>query len=143
MLDLGSFSNENFDPKKWINSACQSRHPQDSLDKHLVDMEMKLQMVSEEIAASLEEQSAAALLRVPRATRDVIRLRDDAVSLRSAVSSILQKLKKVRTQKFRIGLGFQFALFPRNHTSHWAEQWINYDNWIEVLECFWFPYRSL
>ncbi|RDX89592.1 Conserved oligomeric Golgi complex subunit 7 [Mucuna pruriens] len=94
MLDLGPFSNENFDPKKWINSACQSRHPQDSLDKHLVDTEMKLQMVSEEIAASLEEQSTAALLRVPRATRDVIRLRDDAVSLRSAVSSILQKLKK-------------------------------------------------
>ncbi|CAN6705518.1 unnamed protein product [Malus baccata var. baccata] len=51
-------------------------------------------MVSEEIAASLEEQSASALLRVPRATRDVVRLRDDAVSLRSAVSSILDKLKK-------------------------------------------------
>jgi hypothetical protein len=96
MVDLGPFSDENFDPKKWINSACQSRHPQESLDKHLVDLEMKLQMVSEEIAASLEEQSAAALLRVPRATRDVIRLRDDAVSLRSAVSAILQKLKKVR-----------------------------------------------
>ncbi|KAK2379761.1 conserved oligomeric Golgi complex subunit [Trifolium repens] len=94
MVDLGPFSDENFDPKKWINSACQSRHPQESLDKHLVDLEMKLQMVSEEIAASLEEQSAAALLRVPRATRDVIRLRDDAVSLRSAVSAILQKLKK-------------------------------------------------
>ncbi|KAI5389610.1 conserved oligomeric Golgi complex subunit 7 isoform X1 [Lathyrus oleraceus] len=94
MVDLGPFSNENFDPKKWINSACQSRHPQESLDKHLVDLEMKLQMVSEEIAASLEDQSTAALLRVPRATRDVIRLRDDAVSLRSAVSAILQKLKK-------------------------------------------------
>ncbi|KAK7263976.1 hypothetical protein RJT34_31576 [Clitoria ternatea] len=89
MLDLGPFSNENFDPKKCINSACQSRHPQDSLDKHLLDMEMKLQMASVEIAASLEDQSAAALLRVPRTTRDVIRLRDDAVSLRSAVSSIL------------------------------------------------------
>ncbi|MED6173033.1 Golgi transport complex subunit 7 [Stylosanthes scabra] len=94
MLDLGPFSSENYDPKKWINAACQSRHPQDPLDKHLVDLEMKIQMVSEEIAASLEEQSAAALLRVPRATRDVIRLRDDAVSLRSAVSAILQTLKK-------------------------------------------------
>lgn len=94
-LDLGPFSGENFDPKKWINSACQTRHPQESLDKHLVDLEMKLQMVSEEIAASLEELSANALLRVPRATRDVIRLRDDAVSLRSAVSGILLKLKKV------------------------------------------------
>ncbi|XP_050225830.1 conserved oligomeric Golgi complex subunit 7 [Mercurialis annua] len=94
MLDLGPFSDEKFDPKKWINSACQSRHPQESLDKHLVDLEMKLQMISEEISASLEEQSAAALLRVPRATRDVIRLRDDAVSLRNSISAIFQKLKK-------------------------------------------------
>ncbi|CAI0380971.1 unnamed protein product [Linum tenue] len=94
MLDLGPFSDEKFDPKKWINFACQTRHPQESLDDHLVDMEMKLQMMSEEIAASLEEQSAAALLRVPRATRDVVRLRDDAVSLRSSISAILQKLKK-------------------------------------------------
>ncbi|XP_054816180.1 conserved oligomeric Golgi complex subunit 7 [Prosopis cineraria] len=94
MLDLGPFSNENFDPKKWINSACQTRHPQDSLDKHMVDLEMKLQMLSEEIAASLEEQSAASLLRVPRASRDVVRLRDDAISLRLAVSGILQKIKK-------------------------------------------------
>ncbi|KAL5744305.1 hypothetical protein ACOSP7_027165 [Xanthoceras sorbifolium] len=94
MLDLGPFSDEKFDPKKWINSACQTRHSDDSLDNHLVDLEMKLQMVSEEIAASLEEQSAAALLRVPRATRDVVRLRDDAVSLRGSVSGILQKLKK-------------------------------------------------
>ena len=40
------------------HSATQSRDPQDSLDSHLVDLEMKLQMVSEEIAASLEEQNA-------------------------------------------------------------------------------------
>ncbi|KAK8482270.1 hypothetical protein V6N13_076779 [Hibiscus sabdariffa] len=94
MLDLGPFSDEKFDPKKWINTACKTRHPQDSLDKHMVDLEMKLQMVSEEIAASLEEQSASALLRVPRATRDVLRLQDDAVSLRNSVAGILDKLKK-------------------------------------------------
>ncbi|KAL2540072.1 conserved oligomeric Golgi complex component-related [Abeliophyllum distichum] len=94
MVDLSAFSDEKFDPKRWINGAVQQRHQQDPLDKHLVDLEMKLQMVSEEIAASLEEQSAASLLRVPRATRDVIRLRDDALSLRSSVASILQYLKK-------------------------------------------------
>ncbi|XP_016477839.2 conserved oligomeric Golgi complex subunit 7-like [Nicotiana tabacum] len=94
MVDLSSFSDEKFDPKKWINEVFQSRHPQDPVDKHLVDLEMKLQMVSEEIAASLEEQSAAALLRVPRTTRDVSRLRDDALTLRSALSAILLKLKK-------------------------------------------------
>lgn len=94
MVDLGAFSDEKFDAKKWINAAVQARHPQDPLEKHLVDLEMKLQMMAEEISASLEEQSAAAILRVPRATRDVIRLRDDAVSLRSNVSSILNKLKQ-------------------------------------------------
>lgn len=95
MLDLGPFSDEKFDAKRWVNSSCQARHPQDSLEKHLVDLEMKLQIASEEIGASLEEQSGGALLRVPRATRDVLRLRDDAVSLRGSVAGILQKLKKV------------------------------------------------
>lgn len=94
MIDLTSFSEEKFDPKKWINAACQSRHPEEPLDKHLVDLEMKLQMVSEEIDASLEEQSAAALLRIPRANRDIVRLRDDAVSLHSSVGSVLQRLVK-------------------------------------------------
>ena len=95
MVDLGPFSDEEFDAKRWVNSTCQARHPQDSLEKHLVDLEMKLQIASEEIGSSLEEQSGSALLRVPRATRDVLRLRDDAVSLRSSVAGILQKLKKV------------------------------------------------
>ncbi|KAM0061777.1 putative oligomeric Golgi complex subunit 7 protein [Helianthus debilis subsp. tardiflorus] len=94
MIDLASFSDEKFDAKKWINNASNSRHPHDPLDKHLVDLEMKLQMMSEEIAASLEEQSSAAILRVPRASRDVIRLRDDALSLRHSVASILLNLKK-------------------------------------------------
>ncbi|EYU24953.1 hypothetical protein ABFS82_06G047400 [Erythranthe guttata] len=94
MVDLSSFSEEKFDPKRWINGAVQQRHPQDPVEKHLVDLEMKLQMVSEEIASSLEEQSSSALLRVPRASRDVLRLRDDALSLRSSVANILLFLKK-------------------------------------------------
>lgn len=95
MVDLSAFSDEKFDPKKWINGALQQRHPQDPVEKQLVDLEMKLQVVSEEIAASLEEQSSAAILRVPRASRDVLRLRDEALSLRSSVASILLFLKKV------------------------------------------------
>ncbi|OVA13864.1 Conserved oligomeric Golgi complex subunit 7 [Macleaya cordata] len=103
MIDLGAFSDEKFDAKKWINTAASqcSRHPTHQeeqsavvLEKHMTDLEMKLQMMSEEISASLEEQSSAALLRVPRASRDVIRLRDDSISLRTSVSGIILKLKK-------------------------------------------------
>ncbi|XP_021769234.1 conserved oligomeric Golgi complex subunit 7-like [Chenopodium quinoa] len=94
MVDLGAFSDEKFDAKKWINNAVKARHPQDVLENHLADLEMKLQLMSEEISASLEEQSSASILRVPRATRDVIRIRDDAVSLRSSISTILTKIKQ-------------------------------------------------
>lgn len=94
MVDLSSFSDEKFDAKKWINGACKARHPEEAVEKYLGDLEMKLQAASEEIATSLDEQSASSLLRVPRASRDVIRLRDDALVLRSAVSGILNKLKK-------------------------------------------------
>ncbi|KAE8720182.1 ribosomal RNA small subunit methyltransferase NEP1-like [Hibiscus syriacus] len=41
-----------------------------------------------------QEQSSSAILRVPRATCDILRLQDDAVSLRNSVVGILNKLKK-------------------------------------------------
>lgn len=96
MLDLASFGDDKFHAKAWVNGACKARHPDDSLDKYLGDLEMKLQLMAENIAASLEDQSAQALLRVPRASRDVFRVRDDAVSLRSTVSAVLHKLQQVR-----------------------------------------------
>ncbi|KAH7292646.1 hypothetical protein KP509_29G079000 [Ceratopteris richardii] len=94
VVNLSSFADENFNPKAWVNEACKSRHPEDPIDKHLTDLETKLQLVSENIATSLEEQSSASLLKVPRASREIIRLRDDATSLRSTVSTILSRLKQ-------------------------------------------------
>jgi hypothetical protein len=95
MVDLASFGEEKFNAKGWVNAACKARHPDDSMEKYLGDLEMKLQLMAESIAGSLEEQSAQALLRVPRASRDVLRIRDDAISLRSTVSAVLNKLNQV------------------------------------------------
>ncbi len=95
MVDLASFGEEKFNAKGWVNAACKARHPDDSMEKYLGDLEMKLQLMAESIAGSLEEQSAQALLRVPRASRDVLRIRDDAISLRSTVSAVLSKLNQV------------------------------------------------
>jgi hypothetical protein len=95
VVDLASFAAEKFDPKAWLNDACRSRHSDDPLDSHLNDLDMKLQLLSENIASALEDQSSSSLLKVPRASREIIRLRDDASSLRSTVSSILHKLKQV------------------------------------------------
>ncbi|MCO5598331.1 hypothetical protein L7F22_061963 [Adiantum nelumboides] len=102
MVDLSSFADEKFSPKAWVNDACRSRHPDDLIDNHLSDLETKLQLISENIASSLEEQSSSSLLKVPRASREIIRLRDDAASLRSTVSTILTKLKQVLQLCFQI-----------------------------------------
>ncbi|PKA49966.1 hypothetical protein AXF42_Ash017505 [Apostasia shenzhenica] len=94
VVDLGDFYEESFDPKRWINAALESRHPQDPLDHFLSDLEESLRSSSEKIADALERESADALRRVPFACREVVGLRDDAQALRSVVSSILLKLKK-------------------------------------------------
>lgn len=94
-MDLASFSEEGFRPKDWVNAACHSKPPDEPIDKYLSEVEMKLQLLAENIAAQLEEQSGSAILRVPRAIREIDRVRDDALSLRGTVGGILQKLEQV------------------------------------------------
>ncbi|KAG0491921.1 hypothetical protein HPP92_005319 [Vanilla planifolia] len=94
VVDLREFSEEAFDPKKWINAALESRHPQDPVDHFLSDLEESLRSSSEKIADALEHEGADALLRVPHACREAVHLRDEAQALRSVVSSILLKLRK-------------------------------------------------
>lgn len=88
------FSSESFDSKQWINAALDARHPQDPLDRFILDLEETLRSASENISDSLERESTDALRRIPNAVRDVARLREDAVQLRSSVASILEKIKK-------------------------------------------------
>ncbi|CAI5501861.1 unnamed protein product [Closterium sp. Naga37s-1] len=63
---------------------------------------------AEDMGGALEEQSAGALLRVPRAVRETKRVRDDAVSLKGTVASILQRLQQVRGGRSRGGQGGQY-----------------------------------
>jgi hypothetical protein len=95
LMDLASFSEEGFSPKDWVNAACSSKPADEPVDKYLSEVEMKLQLLAENIAAQLEEQSSSAILRVPRAAREIDRVRDDALSLRGTVGGILQRLEQV------------------------------------------------
>eukprot|EP00252_Welwitschia_mirabilis_P007981 TRINITY_DN19689_c0_g1_i1.p1 TRINITY_DN19689_c0_g1~~TRINITY_DN19689_c0_g1_i1.p1 ORF type:complete len:847 (-),score=167.14 TRINITY_DN19689_c0_g1_i1:101-2641(-) len=90
-LELGGFAEEKFDAKRWINAASKSLGKGEEVEK-LSDLEMKLQLMSDDISSALEEQSSAALMRVPRANRDIARLKEDATSLRSILFSSLHSL---------------------------------------------------
>ncbi|XP_066371821.1 conserved oligomeric Golgi complex subunit 7-like [Miscanthus floridulus] len=92
VVDASEFRAEGFDPKRWINAALDARHPSEPLDRFLADAEERLRSAADDAAAALERDSGDALRRVPLACRDALRLRDDAVALRSHLASVLQSL---------------------------------------------------
>uniref|UniRef100_A0A0D9WT34 Conserved oligomeric Golgi complex subunit 7 n=1 Tax=Leersia perrieri TaxID=77586 RepID=A0A0D9WT34_9ORYZ len=94
VVDASEFGAEGFDPKRWINAALEARHPSEPLDRFLADAEERLRSAADDAAAALERDSADALRRVPLACRDALRLRDDAVSLRAHLASVLQSLSQ-------------------------------------------------
>uniref|UniRef100_A0ACD6AM15 Uncharacterized protein n=1 Tax=Avena sativa TaxID=4498 RepID=A0ACD6AM15_AVESA len=94
VVDPSEFGAEGFDPKRWINAALDARHPSEPLDRFLADAEERLRAAADDAGAALERDSADALRRVPLACRDALRLRDDAVALRSHLASVLQSLSQ-------------------------------------------------
>lgn len=74
MTDLSAFSETSFDPKAWINDACAHRSGEESLDRFLAEVEMRLQLSAEEIEAGLQETSSQAMRRIPFAVQEIYRL---------------------------------------------------------------------
>jgi len=81
MTDLTAFAEDGFDAKAWINAACAGKPQEEPLDRFLAELEMRLQLGSEEIEQSLTEVSTAALRRVPFAQQEVSRLKGDVAAL--------------------------------------------------------------
>jgi conserved oligomeric Golgi complex subunit 7 len=94
-VDVLEFGTEGFDPKRWINAALDARHPSELLDRFLADAEERLRAAADDAAAALERDSGDALRRIPLTCRDALRLREDAVALRSHLASVLQSLSQV------------------------------------------------
>ncbi|KAJ3672639.1 hypothetical protein LUZ60_007360 [Juncus effusus] len=104
VVDLTEFSSESFDPKRWINASVAAHRrrrasteadPAAEEDARLLsELEEALRQEADGVEAALERESSDALRRVPMACRDAMRLKDDAVVLRSLVSSLLLSLKQ-------------------------------------------------
>mmetsp|Transcript_24524 Transcript_24524/g.33821 ORF Transcript_24524/g.33821 Transcript_24524/m.33821 type:complete len:803 (+) Transcript_24524:165-2573(+) len=96
-VDLSIFSTADFDPKAWVNATCVSKPSEEtSLEKYLAELEMKLQLLAEDISVSLEDNSKQALLRVPRALGEVERVQAGALHLRGTVNTLTQTLTQAQ-----------------------------------------------
>ena len=58
----------------------------DALVKPLAELEMKVTLTIEDVQAALEEASATALHRVPRAVSEITQMRDDGAALKEAIA---------------------------------------------------------
>ena len=62
------------------------------MEKYLSEVEMKLQLMAEDISLALEEQSVSGLRRIPRAVAEIDRVEHDTKSLQSRIQGILRRL---------------------------------------------------
>lgn len=109
VVDLSEFGEETFDQKRWINASINShrlRRASSTAEadptelgaddgRLMSELQDALRQEADTVGAAVERDSADALRRVPMACRDAMRLRDDAITIRSLVSSLLSSLRQV------------------------------------------------
>jgi hypothetical protein len=69
--DISAFAEEGFDPVSWVNSLCGSKPSEESLERFLAEMEMRLQLAAEEVEAGLQDSSAQAMRRIPYCLQEI------------------------------------------------------------------------
>ena len=67
------------------------------MEKYLSEVEMKLQLVAEDISLALEEQSVAGLQRIPRAVAEIDRVEHESKNLQTRIAGILKRLDEAET----------------------------------------------
>mgnify|MGYP001804786082 CR=1 FL=1 len=63
---LAAFAEAGYDPVAFVNSACAAAPAEEPLERYLSELEMKLQLMAEDVVASLDEISVSTLQRAPR-----------------------------------------------------------------------------
>ncbi|EEH60806.1 uncharacterized protein MICPUCDRAFT_30910 [Micromonas pusilla CCMP1545] len=91
-ISMADFDDPSFDVKPWVNAACAGCPDDESVEKFLAEVEMKLQLAAEDISLALEEQSNAGLNRIPRAVAEIDRVEHDTKALQTRVQGILKRL---------------------------------------------------
>ncbi|KAK8754311.1 hypothetical protein OTU49_015547 [Cherax quadricarinatus] len=94
-MDLTAFSQENFDPKDWINNVFRSQEGQQNRDQYASSLVMRLQLAIQEVNNALEETSQQVVGSLPRVLRDVESLGHEVAVLKNQMNSVRQDIEKV------------------------------------------------
>ena len=96
-MDVARFSQDNFDPKEWINSTLQTE-PGQSKEAAAGSLVMKLQLMIARLNSALEEQCSAVVQSVPRIVREAEQLEQEAGLLRDKLIMVKADVAKVEAE---------------------------------------------
>lgn len=91
------FCDEAFDIKAWINRACTQTPADEHVEKHLAEVEMRLQLTAEEIESSLHDLSVQAMRRIPFAVQEIYRLQGDIQGMQDQMGGLAASVKRDAT----------------------------------------------
>jgi len=96
-MDFQTFGDDNWEVKKWLNSAF-AEVPKDKRDGHAATLLTKLQLVSQDIARSIEEAAEQGTAVVPRVSRELEATRQEAAFLKRHMENVKIGLENVESK---------------------------------------------
>ena len=97
MTDFAEFAEDGFDLKAWINRACaqaSASSADEPLERSLAELEMRLQLASEEIESSLHDLSTQAMRRIPVAVQEIYRLLGEIQGMQDQMRGLSTSVKR-------------------------------------------------
>jgi hypothetical protein len=97
MADFSEFAEDGFDLKAWINRACAqatANSADEPLERSLAELEMRLQLTSEEIESSLHDLSTQAMRRIPVAVQEIYRLLGEVQGMQDQMRGLSTSVKR-------------------------------------------------
>ncbi|KAK9807441.1 hypothetical protein WJX73_007551 [Symbiochloris irregularis] len=92
MADLAAFATEGFNLAAWVDGACRDKPAEESMEKYLARLEMRLHLAAEDVEASIDSEGKRALSRIPIAVSEVAHVQGDVASLNGEIQRLLSQL---------------------------------------------------
>ncbi|KFM79728.1 Conserved oligomeric Golgi complex subunit 7, partial [Stegodyphus mimosarum] len=94
-MDLAAFSNDDFDPKEWINKTFQCPEARENKEEFATTIVAKLQSFIQEVNISLEKTAEQVNQNIPRIAREIEVMQNEAKLLQHQMSSVKGDVMKV------------------------------------------------
>ncbi|KAK2080694.1 hypothetical protein QBZ16_000548 [Prototheca wickerhamii] len=88
MADLEQFATAKFDAVAYVNDLCKAAPAGVSLERHLTDVELRLQLASDDVTGRLEDASVRAAQRVPALLQELLRIQGDLATAQEAMGEM-------------------------------------------------------